>query len=183
MLSMRRLISFAVLSALIVVSQLGTHSARATTPNVVMFLADDMGWTDWQYDATLNPTGSVVYETPNLLQLAQRSVNFTSAYAPAPVCSPTRAAILTGKSPTRLQITNIIPSPPNTTNNLREPGQQNLLPGYNAQPNFVKVMQTSGYATGLFGKWHLGGTAPTCSCYGFDVNVGGSDLGSPQNAG
>src|SRR3954471_14067568 len=85
-------------------------AAHATPPpNVVMFLADDMGWTDWQKDATLNPTGSVVYETPNLLQLAQRSVNFTSAYAPAPVCSPTRAAILTGKSPTRLQITNIIP--------------------------------------------------------------------------
>jgi arylsulfatase A-like enzyme len=158
-------------------------SARATAPNVVMFLADDMGWTDWQYDATLNPTGSVVYETPNLMRLAQQSVNFTSAYAPAPVCSPTRAAILTGKSPARLQITNILPSSPFPSANLKEPSQQGLLPGNNVQPNFVKVLQNNGYGTGLFGKWHLGSTAPTCACYGFDVNVGGSDLGSPANAG
>src|SRR3954471_714286 len=121
MLSMRRLISFAVLSALIVVSQLGTHSARATTPNVVMFLADDMGWTDWQYDATLNPTGSKLYETPNLLALAQRSVQFTNAYAAAPLCSPTRAAILTGQAPARLQITNVFPSPTNTSATLKQP--------------------------------------------------------------
>src|SRR5215211_20265 len=90
-------------------------------PNIVMFLADDMGWTDWQFDASLNPTGSKVYETPNLLQLAQRSVNVTNAYSPSPVCSPTRAAILTGKSPARTRITNFLPGNPNTSATLREP--------------------------------------------------------------
>src|SRR3954468_869385 len=99
----------------------GNPSAFATAPNVVMFLADDMGWTDWQYDATLNPTGSKLYETPNLLRLAQRSVQFTQAYASAPVCSPTRASILTGQSPARTRLTNYLPGTANTTATLREP--------------------------------------------------------------
>ena len=53
-------------------------------PNVVVFLADDMGWTDWQFDATLNPTGSMLYETPNLLRLAQQSVSFTGRLCDRP---------------------------------------------------------------------------------------------------
>ena len=68
-----------------------------------MFLTDDLGWTDWQYDATLNPTGSLVYETPNLLQLAHQSMVFNNAYAACPLCSPTRASILTGQSPRGLE--------------------------------------------------------------------------------
>src|SRR4051795_2438169 len=154
-------------------------SAFATAPNVVLFLADDMGWTDWQYDAALNPNGSKLYETPNLLAIAQRGVQFTNAYAPAPLCSPSRAAILTGKTPARLQITDIMPAPTNTTNNLKQPNQLLVLPGNNVQPNFVKTLQTNGYATGLFGKWHLGTTDPSCSCYGFDQNVGGTYFGGP----
>src|SRR3954470_3038531 len=157
----------------------GNPSAFATAPNVVMFLADDMGWTDWQYDAALNPNGSKLYEPPNLLAIAQRGVQFTNAYAPAPLCSPSRAAILTGKTPARLQITDIMPAPTNTTNNLKQPNQQLVLPGNNVQPNFVKTLQTNGYATGLFGKWHLGTTDPSCSCYGFDQNVGGTYFGGP----
>ena len=146
-------------------------------PNVVVFLADDMGWTDWQFDATLNPTGSMLYETPNLLRLAQQSVSFTDAYATAPLCSPTRASILTGKSPARTRITNIIPSTPNTSATLKEPLIQTFLPGPVAQPNFVNSLKNNGYTTGLFGKWHLGNAGPTN--YGFDVNVGGTWFGGP----
>src|SRR3954463_3965687 len=147
MLSQRQLLSASAVLCVLLIGALSSigRVAQATAPNVVMFLADDMGWTDWQYDATLNPTGSVVYETPNLMRLAQQSVNFTSAYAPAPVCSPTRAAILTGKSPARLQITNILPSSPFPSANLKEPSQQGLLPGNNVQPNFVKLLQSNGY--------------------------------------
>lgn len=150
-------------------------------PNVVLFLADDLGWTDWQYDATLNPTGSNVYETPNLLALAQKSVNFTNAYAPAPICSPTRASILTGKSPGRLQITNFSPGNPNTTTNLKEPSNWvRTLPGQGTVPNFVSTLKANNYATGFFGKWHLGTGDPAVS-YGFDINVGGSHYGGPDD--
>src|SRR5437879_1024060 len=117
MVSRRRLFLIAALACLLIFGGIlnfgANHSAYATQPNVVLFLADDMGWTDWQYDATLNSTGSKLYETPNLLALAQKSVQFTNAYSAAPLCSPSRAAILTGKSPARLQITDIIPAPTN----------------------------------------------------------------------
>jgi arylsulfatase A-like enzyme len=157
-------------------------------PNVVLFLADDMGWTDWQYDATLNPTGSVVYETPNLLRLAQQSVNFTNAYASAPICSPTRAAILTGKSPARTRLTNFLPGSTNTSATLKEPSGssaqgdwQRVLPGPGSMPNIVNTLQNNGYATGLFGKWHLGFNSPTT--YGYGTNVGGNDYGGPDQGG
>ncbi|MEQ8836421.1 MAG: sulfatase-like hydrolase/transferase, partial [Lacipirellulaceae bacterium] len=78
-----------------------------TEPNVVLFFVDDMGWTDWQASAT-NPNGSPVYETPNLNALASAGVTFSNAYASAPVCSPTRASLMTGKSPAKTRITDWI---------------------------------------------------------------------------
>jgi arylsulfatase A-like enzyme len=151
-------------------------------PNVVVFLVDDMGWTDWQYDATLNPTGSKVYETPNLLTLAQRSVSFTNAYAPAPVCSPTRASLLTGKSPARTRLTDYLPGGFVTTANLKQPPNwTTLLPGPTVQPNIVNTLKNNGYATSLFGKWHLGSADP--SIYGFQTNVGGNSSGGPTESG
>lgn len=182
----RHLCLFAVLGSLLVLLGAtdfrGTSVANATPPNVVMILADDVGWTDWQYDAVRNPTGSLVYETPNILQLSQRSVNFTNAYAACPVCSPSRASILTGKSPARTRITNFLPGNPNTSATLREPfGWQTILPGPGTQPNFVNTLKANGYSTGLFGKWHLGTASPTI--YGFDTNVGGSSAGGPAESG
>src|SRR4051812_28329829 len=134
MISGLRLFSFAALSSLLLgwAQPCATVALATTPPNVVMFLADDLGWTDWQYDATVNPTGSKLYETPNLMLLAQRSVNVTNAYAPSPVCSPSRAAILTGKSPARTRITNFVPGNPNTSATLREPSDWvRTLPGQN----------------------------------------------------
>jgi arylsulfatase A-like enzyme len=186
--SARRLISTAIHCGLLLLAtatSLGIASLALATnpPNVVMFLADDLGWTDWQYNAALNPTGSKVYETPNLLALAQKSVNFTNAYAPAPICSPSRAAILTGQSPGRLHLTNFYPGIPNTTANLKEPSNwTRQLPGQLTVPNFVSALHANNYATGLFGKWHLGDASPT-QFYGFDTNVGGTHFGGPDDAG
>ena len=184
MISGLRLLSFAAFSSLsLVLAVPHPHTATADSPpNVVMFLADDMGWTDWQYDATLNPTGSKVYETPNLLALAQRSVNVTNAYAPSPVCSPTRAAILTGKSPARTRISNYVPGIPNTSATLKEPsGWVRQLPGQGTIPNAASLLKANGYATGHFGKWHLG-TASVTQFYGYDVNLGGNGDGGPGDS-
>lgn len=154
-------------------------------PNVVVFLTDDMGWTDWQYDAALNPNGSIVYETPNLIQLAQQSVVFKNAYSSAPICSPSRASILTGKAPARTTMTNFLPGNPNTTTNLKEPlvWQRNLA---GSEVTLAESFKAAGYSTGFFGKWHLGsnpgsGIDPTQN--GFDVNIGGNGSGGPETAG
>jgi arylsulfatase A-like enzyme len=157
--------------------------AQSPQPNVVMFLADDMGWTDWQRDAVLNPTGSVVYETPNLLRLAQQSVNFQNAYAAAPICSPTRVSILTGKSPARTKLTNFLPGNPNVTANLREPsGWASAMSS--AEVTLAESFKGGGYSTAYFGKWHLGPSGqassnPASPQNGFDLNVGGTHFSSP----
>jgi arylsulfatase A-like enzyme len=184
MVSGRRLSWTAALGGLLLaVSSTDRFSAvyADPPPNVVVFFADDMGWTDWQYDAVLNPTGSVVYETPNLLRLAERGVNFTNAYSACPVCSPTRASILTGKSTARHGITTVIPGAPIESLTLREPSYPTVLPGPGVQPNFVKSLKNNGYTTGFFGKWHLG-NAPL-SIYGFDTNIGGGEAYGPGAAG
>ena len=157
----------------------------ATRPNVVLFVVDDMGWTDWQADAQLNPTGSIVYETPNMLRLAGQGVTFSQTYAAAPVCSPTRAALLTGKTPARLRLTEYIPGQGNETANLREPATWlRNLPA--AEVTLAEALAADGYATGFFGKWHLGeeGTAAADPLQnGFEVNVGGLHRGNPTFAG
>jgi hypothetical protein len=78
----------------------------ARPPNFLFILIDDMGWRDLGY------SGSEFYETPNIDRFARESVSFTNAYAACPVCSPTRASILTGQYPARLQITDWIPGRP-----------------------------------------------------------------------
>lgn len=186
----RHLCLFAALGSLLVLLGAtdfrGTSAANATAPNVVMILADDVGWTDWQYDAVYNPTGSVVYETPNLLQLAQQSVIFKNAYAACPVCSPTRASVMTGKTTARTKLTNFVPGNPNTTATLREPFSwpRSFSP---SETTLADSLKAAGYSTGFFGKWHMGaggadpGSDPTQ--YGFDVNVGGNNFGGPESAG
>ena len=80
-----------------------TVSLQAETKNVVIFFVDDMGWTD------LGCTGSDLFETPNIDALAAEGTRFTSAYAACTVCSPSRAALLTGQNPARLRVTDFIP--------------------------------------------------------------------------
>ena len=163
------------LSALLLMAGLA-HAAPATRPlNVVFILADDLGWTD------LGCYGSTFYETPNIDRLAREGAKFTQAYAACPVCSPTRAAILTGKYPQRTGITDYIGAPqPN-----RWGRNTKLLPApYNEklaleEVTIAEAFKAAGYATCYAGKWHLGPEGFWPENQGFDFNFGGIDRGGP----
>src|SRR5947207_754083 len=147
-------------------------AAEPSRPNVVFVLIDDLGAHD------LGCYGSRFYRTPHLDRLAQEGVRFTDAYAACPVCSPTRAAIMTGKYPARLHLTDWLPGRPD------RPDQKLLRPAINQhlpleEVTLAKVLQSAGYATGHIGKWHLGGAGFEPQRRGFDVNVAGSEAGSP----
>lgn len=140
-------------------------------PNVIFILIDDLGWSD------LSCYGSTFYETPNIDQLAQEGVRFTDAYAACPVCSPTRASILTGKHPARLQITDWIPGSDPKNRPLLGAQDLNELPL--SEITFAERLQTEGYQTAFLGKWHLGDTSYLPQDQGFHLNKGGHDAGQP----
>lgn len=140
-------------------------------PNIVVLLADDLGWRD------LGVTGSRYYETPHLDRMAAEGLRFTQAYAAAPVCAPTRAALMTGKAPARLNLTAVFD---------RDGGREALLPPvWDSELALEEVtlaerLRRLGYRTALMGKWHLGrGPERWPEAQGFDVNLGGCDLGRP----
>lgn len=143
----------------------------AKKPNVVFILVDDLGWSD------LACYGSQMYETPNLDRLSGNAVRFTNAYAGGSVCSPTRAAILTGRSPARLNITDWIPGYTGKKMKLISPPIHNELPL--SEVTMAEVFKENGYKTAYIGKWHLGheGFFPTDQ--GFDINIAGHHKGSP----
>ena len=142
--------------------------------NVVFFLIDDLGWKD------LGCYGSDYYQTPNIDRLANEGMRFTDGYAACNVCSPTRAAIMTGRYPARLLLTQWLPSGrwSRTGHKLREGRYISNLPL--EEVTIAEALRESGYRTAFMGKWHLG----TETYYypehqGFDVNVAGRDYGAP----
>jgi arylsulfatase A-like enzyme len=146
--------------------------ARAERLNVVIILADDLGWAD------PGCYGSRFHRTPALDQLAAAGMRFTDGYAACPVCSPTRAALLTGKAPPRLGLTDWLPGRPDRPDQpLARPAlaQQLSL----AETTLARAFQQAGYATGHIGKWHLGGKGFEPQKHGFASNVGGDQAGSP----
>jgi len=144
-------------------------------PNFVFFLVDDLGWTD------LNTFGSSFYDTPNCDRIAATGMKFTNAYAACPVCSPTRASIMTGRYPTRTGVTDYIGAPAGKAwrRNTR------LLPAiYTRQLELkeftiAEALKQNGYATFFAGKWHLGNKGFWPEDQGFDVNMGGHHRGGP----
>ena len=142
-----------------------------TTKNVVIVLVDDLGWKDLGY------SGSALYETPNLDDLARHSMKFTQAYSGHPVCSPSRAAIMTGKSPTRIGITDWIPGQRPKNKPLLTPQIKNELPL--EEKTIAEYFKEEGYKTYYAGKWHLGDDDFSPENQGFDINIGGIDKGSP----
>ena len=140
-------------------------------PNIVLILVDDLGWSD------LAVQGSSFYETPNIDAMASTGVRFTNAYASAPICSPTRAALLTGKHPASLQITNWIPGDDPLDRPLIGPAIRHQLPL--DEFTIAEALKAEGYATYFAGKWHLGDGVFLPQNQGFDVNVGGVALGRP----
>ncbi|MEE4256306.1 MAG: sulfatase [Bacteroidales bacterium] len=139
--------------------------------NIVFILVDDLGWTD------LGCYGSTFYETPHIDLLASESILFTNAYAASPVCSPTRAAIMTGKYPVRLNITDWIPGDDPHDRKLRGTADSNQLSL--DETTLAEVLSTEGYKTFFAGKWHLGDTGYFPEDQGFDLNIGGHHRGSP----
>jgi arylsulfatase A len=149
-------------------------AAAAGKPNIVFILIDDMGWADAAC------FGSRYYRTPNIDELASESMRFTQAYASCAVCSPTRAAIQTGKSPARLRITDWIPGEGAPKNGrFRLPEWQKHLPL--EETTLAEALKNLGYATAHIGKWHLGGQAYYPEHQGFDLNVAGGDTGHPAS--
>ncbi len=145
-------------------------------PNVVFILVDDLGWKD------LGCFGSEFYETPNLDTLASRAVRFTNAYSASPVCSPTRAAIMTGKHPARVNITDWIPGRPlSRVDNpkLTPPEDIHNLPL--SEFTVAEAFREKGYRTFFAGKWHLGETPEFWpESQGFEINKGGINWGAPR---
>ena len=146
--------------------------AETRRPNVVFILADDLGYMDIgaNYPQTF-------YETPNINRLAAQGMRFTEGYAACPVCSPTRASILTGKYPARLHLTNYIGG--------GKAGKLKPAPFVGRlvleEVTIAEALKEAGYTTGFFGKWHLGGGASQPEYQGFDVNMGGNGSGFPPS--
>ncbi|MGV3509856.1 MAG: sulfatase [Sphingobacteriaceae bacterium] len=143
--------------------------------NVLFFLVDDLGWKDLGY------AGNKFYETPNIDALAKDSKIFSRAYAACPVCSPTRASIMTGKLPVRTGITDYIGAP------APEAWKRNteLLPAAYAdrlaleEVTIAEALKNGGYETFFAGKWHLGPEGFWPEDQGFDINKGGINKGNP----
>lgn len=145
----------------------------APRPNIVLILADDLGWAD------LGCYAADLHETPNLDRLAREGVRFTDAYAMS-VCSPTRATLMTGKHAARLRITiwseGSREGPKNRK--LLQAESRHDLP--HTESTLASHLQTAGYVTALVGKWHLGDARHYPETHGFDINIGGTLWGAPQ---
>lgn len=140
-------------------------------PNIILFLVDDMGWTD------LGCYGNTFHETPNIDRMASEGMRFTNAYAACAVCSPSRAAIMTGKYPARLKITDWIPGH-RGNDQFITPKQYYELPL--EEYSLAEALHDAGYQTFHVGKWHLGETPPYWPEHqGFQVNIGGHSKGAP----
>ncbi len=162
-----------------------TASVSKKRTNIILIMIDDLGWMD------LHCQGNDRLDTPNIDRLASQGMRFTDAYSAAPVCSPTRAAIMTGQSPARLGLTTHIPDRPQF-----RPKDATLLSAktLNHLPlehvTLAERLKEAGYATGFFGKWHLSRASAEKNLseqelrpefQGFDVNIGGCSFGGPPS--
>src|SRR3954470_9430000 len=143
-----------------------TFAAESThsPPNIVLVLIDDMGWGDFSC------FGNTVVQTTNIDQLAAEGLRFEQFYVNSPICSPSRVALSTGQYPTRWRITSFL-------NNRRENERRGMAQWLDPQaPMLARILNSAGYATGHFGKWHMGGQrdvgdAPLITQYGFDATL------------
>ena len=150
------------------------QSAEKTPPlNFVVILVDDMGWTG------LSGYGSDLHQTPHIDRFAEEAMTFTNAYASASICTPTRAALLTGKYPARLDMTiwHEMSKTPQLNKKLIPPVVEGNLP--HGEVTIAEALRQAGYKTGHVGKWHLGEASHYPETHGFDFTFGGSFWGCP----
>jgi arylsulfatase A-like enzyme len=146
-------------------------AADSTRLNVILVLADDLGWKD------LGCYGSDFYQTPNIDKLARDGMKFTQAYSACCVCSPTRAALMTGKYPAHLHITDWIPGQMPDNPKLLVPDWTKYLPL--EEKTIADAFHDGGYSTASIGKWHLGGEPYFPDKHGFDINIAGTAASQP----
>ena len=155
------------------------RAAEGRHPNFLFILVDDLGWRD------LGCFGSSFYHTPNIDRLAASGMRFTNAYAACPVCSPTRASILTGKYPARMATTDWFGAPQPDRVGKHWTKDKPLLPApYEEEMALDEVtvaeaLEEAGYRTFFAGKWHLGDAGHLPEDQGFAINKGGHFRGSP----
>ena len=157
---------------LILILLIFSCNEKTKRPNLVFIIADDLGWKDVGY------MGSDFYETPNLDKLSDNSTVFNSAYSASPVCSPTRASIMTGKHHVRLNITDWIPGVDPKNRYLIGPEDIHQLPL--DEVTIAEILESNGYSTMYSGKWHLGSEGFYPEDQGFTINKGGFEKGSPM---
>ena len=167
---MKYLLSFALLTGVLPALLPAAAPARL---NVVLFLIDDLGWRD------IGANGSTYYQTPHIDRLAREGVRFTDAYAACAVCSPTRAAVLTGKYPARLLLTDWLPNGRWHPKAKLQSGR--FVRGLPLEEfTLAEALREAGYRTASIGKWHLGSEPFSLpEHHGFDVNIGGNAHGAP----
>jgi len=158
-------------ASLVMPKRLFADEGSAGKPNFVFILIDDMGFKD------IGCNGSSFYETPNIDKLAADGMRFTDAYAACPVCSPTRASIMTGKYPARLNLTDYLIG--RRRGKLIPPEYIHQMPL--EEVTIAEALKEAGYATCFIGKWHLGGKPYWPEQQGIDVNIGGTQSGMPRN--
>jgi arylsulfatase A len=177
-------------ASLVLRRRLASGEPAAEQPNFVLIHVDDLGWTD------LACFGSRYYETPNIDRLASQGMKFTNAYAACAVCSPTRAAVMTGRYPARVGITDWIRA---RFQGGKIPGPGEKPPEYVGGPEnkllcprnplwmeldevtIVEALKPAGYVSCHIGKWHLGTDDWYPEKQGFDYNIGGCDFGQPPS--
>jgi arylsulfatase A-like enzyme len=170
------LLLFALNSPLSAAALSSEALAKDGKPNVIVILADDLGWSD----TTLYGT-TTYYQTPNVERLAKRGMTFTRAYSASPLCSPTRSALLTGLSPARTGITVPNCHEPRvvlqaTTGKKAPPDQKAIMPDpvtrlKTEYRTLAETLKDAGYATAHFGKWHLGPEPYSPLQQGFDFDL------------
>lgn len=162
---------------LLVLGLVASAPGAERPPNIVLFYVDDLGWKD------VGVQGSPIFETPHIDGLAGEGVRFTQAYSACPVCSPSRAALLTGKSPARVGFTGHITA----IGRHRYPEKGRIIPPNDhtnlplSEVSIALALRPAGYVSASVGKWHVGDADHDPLAHGFDRNVAGHTHGSPAS--
>ncbi|MDF1841751.1 MAG: sulfatase-like hydrolase/transferase [Rubripirellula sp.] len=151
------------LSIALAISLVSASANAADRPNIVFMMSDDQAWNG--LSVSMHPdlewSKSSIVDTPNLEKLAAQGMRFSAAYAPASVCSPTRVSLQTGKSSAAMHWTKA--APPEIGHKMIEPRNIRSIPA--SDVTIGELLQSAGYATAHYGKWHINGGGPAANGY------------------